>query len=211
MRTDNLIAALAQDDTPVRPIAPRLIALAGPALLASAAVALTMLGIRADLLAALLTPAVAMKWLLPLAVGLAAASAALRLSRPLGRPPVAEAVVAVTGAVALVWLAGAALAAEPGTLWPQMKGQTRLTCLGTITAVSALPLAIGLAILREGASPAPARSGAMLGLAVGGLAATLYALHCDEDAPLFFLTWYGLGIAIVGAAGALAGRHLLRW
>ena len=61
---------------------------------------------------------------------------------------------------------------------------------------------------------APSRlmmTGAVAGLAAGGLAATIYCLHCPEASPLFVLTWYTLGMALAGLAGALAGERLLRW
>ena len=77
--------------------------------------------------------------------------------------------------------------------------------------IGLLGLAVALAVLRDGASAAPRRSGAMAGLAAGGFAAAVYALHCPEDAPQFFLVWYSLGIAILVAAGAAAGARLLRW
>ena len=43
------------------------------------------------------------------------------------------------------------------------------------------------------------------------LAATLYATNCTDDSPLFVAFWYSLATLIVMAAGALAGRRLLRW
>ena len=77
--------------------------------------------------------------------------------------------------------------------------------------ISAGPLGAGLWALRRGASTRPARTGALLGLAVGALATVGYSLHCTEDSPMFYVTWYGLGMGISAALGALAGRRLLRW
>ena len=112
------------------------------------------------------------------------------------------------------WLLPLALAikATPaGMVWPRIKGNSAMMCFFAIMLVSALPLAAGLRVLGGGASPAPMLSGAALGLAVGSLAATLYAFFCTQDSPLFFLTWYGLAIAVVTLAGAVAGRGMLRW
>ena len=55
------------------------------------------------------------------------------------------------------------------------------------------------------------RTGAAAGFAAGALAATLYGLHCPEQAAAFVATWYTLGIAGATAIGALTGRRLLRW
>lgn len=211
MRTDRLIDVLAVDDTTPRPIGPRLMMQAGPALIATAVLALSILGIRPDLGAALANPTTLMKWLLPLAVAIPALRAALRLTRPQIRRTPAQFIPALIGVLALVWLALAAASTAPDQLWPQMRGRTALICLTSVTFIGLAPLLVGLRILREGACVSPTVSGAMLGLASGGLAAALYALHCNQDAPLFFLTWYGLAILGLVAAGALLGRHFLRW
>ena len=72
-------------------------------------------------------------------------------------------------------------------------------------------LAAMLFILRDGAPLRPALAGAAAGLAAGGLGAALYAAHCTDDSPLFVAAWYGVAIAAVAAAGALAGARWLRW
>lgn len=212
MRTPTLIALLSADATPPRPIAPRLLLRAGAGLLLAAVVLLMLvLGIRPDLRAALDDPVTRMKWLLPLAVALPALYAALRMTRPQEHAVPARWLAVLIGGGALLWWLVAAISAAPGTLWPDMRGNSAIQCLISITLFGLLPLFPGLRVLAEGASPAPARSGAMLGLACGGLAACVYALHCNEDLPLFFLTWYGIGILIVATVGALAGRRMLRW
>ena len=75
----------------------------------------------------------------------------------------------------------------------------------------ALPTMALLMALRRGASLAPVQSGALAGLGGGAAAAALYALHCPEDSPLFYVPWYGTGILMAGAAGAVLGGRLLRW
>ena len=57
----------------------------------------------------------------------------------------------------------------------------------------------------------PVLTGALLGVAIGAGVAAGYALHCIEDSPLFFVSWYGLAIGIVGGVGGLLGHRLLRW
>ncbi|MGE0341338.1 MAG: NrsF family protein, partial [Xanthobacteraceae bacterium] len=65
--------------------------------------------------------------------------------------------------------------------------------------------------LRYGAPTQPTLAGAIAGLAAGGIAATFYALNCNNDSPLFVATWYPIAIGIVVLAGATIGSRLLRW
>ena len=57
----------------------------------------------------------------------------------------------------------------------------------------------------------PRLAGAVAGLASAGLAASLYALYCPDDSPLFVATWYTLAAAITAGVGAIAGKRWLRW
>jgi hypothetical protein len=66
-------------------------------------------------------------------------------------------------------------------------------------------------VLRQDAPSQPSLAGAVAGLAASGIAATFYAANCDDDSPLFVMTWYPIAIAIVASVGYLAGRKLLRW
>lgn len=198
--------------TPPQPIAPRLLARGGMVLLSVGLAAIVILGgVRPDLGAAMVGPVTAMKWLLPLAVALSSLLAALALTRPQVRHAPAAWGAAVIAGLAAVWLVFALVTTPADSLWPTMLGKTALVCLGSVIGISIPTLAVTLAVLRDGASPNPIRSGALAGLTVGGFAAAIYALHCNQDQPLFFLTWYGLGMLIVCAAGALAGWRLLRW
>lgn len=211
MNTDQLISVLSQDDTPSRPVAPRVMLWAGLALAIAGTALVGTLGIRPDLGDAMADPVVLMKWLLPLAVAILAVRACLRLSRPETQDVPTRKWLVLVGVGALSWLVVSAMAALQGDLWAQIRGNTLVVCLLSITSLSLIPLGVGMAALREGASPSPLRSGMYLGLAVGGFSAALYALHCNEDSPLFFLSWYGLGILIVGVIGAMIGRRQLRW
>lgn len=211
MRTEQLITLLSNDNVLPGPIPQRVLLLAGAALISAGFVLLQILGIRGDLTQAVFTPVTATKWLLPLGVALPALTAALSLTRPQTlRTPVLWIALAV-GAMTGLWLLSFILSTPAGQLWPTMRGSSLYICLTSVVSISLVPLGLALWILRDGASPAPMHCGACAGLAVGGLSAAIYALHCTEDAPLFFLTWYGLGILIVTGIGAIAGRHLLRW
>ena len=107
---------------------------------------------------------------------------------------------------------GADIALNGGVnLGPRVMGATALQCLVSVTLLSLAPLAVFLYGLREGATTRPDIAGALAGVAAGGLAASLYALHCTDDSPLFVGVWYGLAIVLVGAAGSFAGRRVLQW
>jgi len=68
-----------------------------------------------------------------------------------------------------------------------------------------------LIVLRAGAVTAPGWAGLASGLAAAALAAAIYAVHCNEDSPLFVAAWYGLAVMLVGGLGAILGRLTLRW
>ena len=77
--------------------------------------------------------------------------------------------------------------------------------------LSIAPFAALLFALSEGAPAKPRLTGAVAGIAAGALAATLYAMHCTDDSPLFVATWYTIGIGIMALAGSVLGERLLRW
>jgi len=84
-------------------------------------------------------------------------------------------------------------------------------CIGGIAGLATFPIIALLLVLRQQAATQPELAGAIAGLAGGAIGATLYALWCVETAPSYVVLWYGLALALCAAAGALAGRHLLRW
>jgi hypothetical protein len=84
-------------------------------------------------------------------------------------------------------------------------------CSAYIVLFALLPLAGLLYTIRRQASTRPALTGAVIGLAAGGLGAAVYALHCGEASLPFLLIWYTLGMALTSALGAMVGAWLLRW
>jgi hypothetical protein len=93
----------------------------------------------------------------------------------------------------------------------RLLGKGILPCLTLIPALAALPLAASLFALRNGATTAPAMSGALAGLGSAGLAILGYGLFCNEDTPLFIATWYSLAAVITGLVGAILGLRMLKW
>jgi len=210
MKTDRLIAVLAADARAERSLGAGLWAGLVPALALSAAGLLVLFGPRPDLFAALADPLSGLRYVLPLTLFLTGLAIALRIARPEGRPGgVVWGFAAVVGLASVLWLW--AFVTTPADLRGMaITGKTVVTCLTTIPVLSLLPVAAVLAMLRRGVVGRPVQGGAMAGLAGGGAGAAIYALHCTEDSPLFFITWYGLAILIVTGLAALAGRYLLR-
>jgi hypothetical protein len=209
MKTDDLIRALAADRDTALP-AGRLLLLAGTAGFALSALAFVIeLGPRPDLAQAVASARFLFKPLLMLALAVLAGVALLRLAQP-GVPVRLSILAAVPTALA----AGVALelVSLPTTQWmPALIGRNWHKCITLIPLLS-LPLLAALLLgLRRSAPTRPATAGAIAGFTAGGLAAVLYALNCRDDSPLFVALWYGLAIATVGLAGALAGRKMLRW
>jgi hypothetical protein len=142
---------------------------------------------------------------------LAGAILVRRLSTPgasLGAAPFAAALVILA---MLALGAGQILFTVPAARLSLWLGHTWKVCSPLILLL-AVPIYACLVIaVRRLAPTRLALTGAATGFAAGALAATLYGLHCPEQAPAFAATWYTLGIGAATALGALSGRRLLRW
>lgn len=212
MRTTDLIELLARDvrATPPGVASTRLLAaLVAGGLLTLAIVAL---GLRCQpLLAAAHQPWFWMKAAYTGLLTLAAAVTVRRLSLPgakVGAAPL------LAGLVILAMLAlgtGQILAASPADRVALWLGRTWKVCSPLILLLAIPIYACLVAAIRRLAPTRPALTGAAAGFAAGALAATLYGLHCPEQAAAFVASWYTLGIAAATALGAIAGGRLLRW
>jgi hypothetical protein len=209
MKTEDLIRALAADAAPAPAPARQVLPLFLPAILVSLLAVLAVLGARPDLPQALVSFVPVMRHILSLAVFAFALTAALQLARPEGRAALWP--LALIAAAALGLLLWAYLTTPPEARMTALMGRTTNICLVAIPILSALPTAALFAALRDGASTRPALSGALIGLAGGGAGAAVYAIHCTESSPLFYITWYGLAVLAVTAVSALLGPRLLRW
>lgn len=209
MKTEDLIRALAADAAPAPAPARQVLPLFLPAILVSLLAVLAVLGARPDLPQALVSFVPVMRHILSLAVFAFALTAALQLARPEGRAALWP--LALIAAAALGLLLWAYLTTPSEARMTALMGRTTNICLVAIPILSALPTAALFAALRDGASTRPALSGALIGLAGGGAGAAVYAIHCTESSPLFYITWYGLAVLAVTAVSALLGPRLLRW
>lgn len=213
MKTEALIEALGRGPIAVDTQAPaRRFGIAiGAGVAVSLAAMLALLGPRPDLAAAASEPMFWMKLAIPAVLAWAMLAASARLSRPGGSAKVAWLAMAAllfaveTAAVLFVALAPAA------ERLPMVAGRTAWPCVASI-ALLALPILAATVLGMRALAPTRLRAaGLAAGLVAGALAATVYALHCDESTLPFFAAWYVLGMAIPGALAALAGPRMLRW
>jgi len=211
MKTDYLIRALAEDAPAESGAArKRALRLLAASTIVTAILLVLVFSLRTDLAGAGAWPTLR-KLAVTMLLLAAGARGATILMRPDAR--VRDGLIWLAAPVAaIVTFIGADIALNGGVnLGPRVMGATALQCLVSVTLLSLAPLAVFLYGLREGATTRPDIAGALAGVAAGGLAASLYALHCTDDSPLFVGVWYGLAIVLVGAAGSFAGRRVLQW
>ena len=209
MKTDHLIDALVAD-SPVREAGHPAITL-GIGVLGAAILFLALFGIRSGWDTAHVLLATGFKLLFTLISFVTAYYALQGLARPVretGVPwilPIALGVVVVGG---ISWdLASAGLVG-----WQtRLMGDTALRCLTLVTIFSFVPLLAFLLFLSRNAPLNAGRAGAVAGLAAAGIGASLHALGCPQDSPLFVLTWYSLAGVIVAGLGMVLARLTVRW
>jgi hypothetical protein len=212
MRTADLIELLARDARATPPgVASRrlLAALAAGGLVTLAVVAL---GLRCQpLLVAVQQPWFWMKAAYTGLLTLAGAVIVRRLSVPGARLGAAPLIAALVILAMLAAAAGQILSTAPAGRLALWLGHTWKVCSPLILLLAVPIYACLVVAIRRLAPTRPALTGAAAGFAAGALAATLYGLHCPEQAAAFVATWYTLGIAAATLLGALAGGRLLRW
>jgi hypothetical protein len=212
MNTDDLIAALAADnDTKATPLRRSFAVDVAVGFLVAALFFFAFLGVRKTFVASLDDPRFLFKFVFTLTMAASGLALAMRLARPGAELGAAR--YAVWLAPALVVAAcGIELATVPQDQWfSRMIGHNAIHCLTLVPIMALAPLAGLFLALRNGAPTDPHRAGAAAAFAAAGLSATLYAMNCPDDSPLFLVVWYMLGTAIVVALGWVAGGRLLRW
>lgn len=211
METNELIEALALDAGPARPIQPRLIAAAALGGLVALGVLALWLGFRPDLAQA---PATRMFWMKAAYTGLLGLAGFIcveRLSRPAGSGR--KGLILALSTFGLLAALGLwqFMAAEPAERMPMLMGQSWRRCPWNILGLGLPALAATLLAVRSLAPTRLTLAGAASGLFAGGVAATVYGLHCPEHTMAFVAVWYSLGVAAVTALGAVLGPWALRW
>lgn len=213
MNTDDLIEALACD---VRPVpagrAARCVACCtAMGLAATIAVVALTIGFRPDLSQMIGDPAFVMRQVYTLSVAGFSALLLLRLGQP-GAPLR----LPLTGLAGTLLVILGAVVLEQSTLSGPARleawlGQSWRSCAINVGLIGLTATPFLFIAARRLAPARPGLAGLAAGLVAGAVAASAYGLFCTEDAVSFLASWYTLGILITGAAGAIAGRYLLRW
>jgi hypothetical protein len=212
MKTHELITILVADRSPAatRPFYAVAIA-AGIGAVISALLLLAILGMRHDMADAV----VSVRFLVKSATVLILAACALGLVVHLSHPDANPGRLIWALAIAPLMLAIAViveLAVTPSQRWEsQLFGYHWLACLMLIPLFSIPPLAGLLYALSQAAPRDAGLAGAIAGLSAGGIAASVYVIHCPDDSPLFMAAWYTLAVGFVTLVGYLIGRRWLRW
>ena len=213
MRTDDLIDQLATEPRAIAAgaVPRRFIGVAAAGGLAALVLVLTWLGARDDLALAMSGRMFWMKAAYTALLGIAGFWALERLARPDGAPKKAL----LFGALVLAVFVGIGLGqwwvADPDSRMAMMRGQSARVCARNILALALPGLAVTLLALRGMAPTRPALTGFAAGAFAGGVAATVYGLHCGESTMVFVGTWYTLGVLGTGVLGAVVGKWFLRW
>jgi len=214
MRTDELINTLVGDHASQprpKPVRHGLVMAIIAGLAISSALFSLTLGVRPDILSALSTWRFDLKLSVNLVLVIAAAWVALRLSSPTTTPLSAMRALLVP---ALLLLAAVVyeLVTVPSPEWlARAMGINASMCFMSIISLSLVPLMGVIYALLQGAPSSPAVAGAVGGLLAGAVGATVFAMHCTNDSPLFVAIWYALAIGLVATVGLLAGQYVLRW
>lgn len=212
MKTRDLIQLLVEDGKqPPSPLGTTVALLFLGGVVLIVAIFAIFVGIRPDFSEAIWTARVVFKMAIVIALAVAGFSLLLQLGRPTARVApwiwfiAALTAVLLTGSIVELFVI-------PANQWvSSLNGSNRTLCLVAIPALSIIPLVAAILGLRSGAPRNSTLAGAGAGLAAAAVGATLYALNCNNDSPLFVAAWYPIAIGFVVLTGATLGRATLRW
>jgi hypothetical protein len=214
MRTDELINTLVADHA-ARPRAKpvgRSLAMAIIAGLGVSAVLFSLtLGVRPDLLAALATWRFDLKLVDNLVLVIAATWVALRLSRPTTTTVSGMRALLVPALLLLGAVVYELVTVQSSEWLSRAMGINASMCFMSIISLSLVPLMAVIYALRQGAPSSPTVAGAVGGLLAGAIGATVFAMHCTNDSPLFVAIWYALAVGVMATLGLVVGRQVLHW
>lgn len=208
--TDQLIASLAADLTPGRPLPAPLARLAIWMILAlgTAAVGVVLLGPRADLPEAVRSAVFLSRLGMTLLAGLLAASAALVLAVPgAERSALQRAAPWLAVAGWLLMLGAPVLAGDAAA--SRLADDFEWACAGRIAALAVVPAGALYLMLRRAAPLRAGWAGSMSALGAAAVGAAGVQCVCPVNSPAHLLVAHALPVLIIGVAGILVGRLTL--
>ena len=116
--------------------------------------------------------------------------------------------------LAALAVAFAVLLGQPQAWRELVRGATTFSsmrCLLLILSFAAIPLAVVIYALRQGAPTRLRLCGGIAGIVAGGIGAAAYAFNCRSDTIPFIAIWYGAAIVICAVVGTQLGPRVLRW
>ncbi|HUO93379.1 MAG TPA: DUF1109 domain-containing protein [Rhizomicrobium sp.] len=213
MKTDELIENLSETLEPVPRhwVLRQLLEGVGAGALVSFLILWVSMGFRPDLATAIHTSAYWMKFFYTLALALLGFWATERLARPSSKAGWAFLGIALV-IFALTVLSGMQLMHAPAAArMPMIMGHSSRVCPWLIIGLSVPIFAGTFWSLQKLAPTRTVLAGTVAGFASGALGAWIYAFRCDETTAPFLLIFFTLGMAVVGLAGGLVARRVLRW
>jgi hypothetical protein len=212
MKTTDLIVALSADASAGSDsLRRRFYGSAVAGAVVTAGVFLLSMGWRPDIGAAIGTIRFPFKFVVTLAIVVSAAPLLVRMASPVDGDSLPRRALGAAPLLILLAVVLELLSLPADRWWDSLVGSNAFLCLAAIPLLS-VPSAVALMLaMKRGAPSRPRWAGALCGLVAAGIAATFYALHCDDDSPLFVAVWYTLAVAIVTSVSAAIGGRILRW
>ena len=213
MKTDDLIAALSSDlePAPKHAVGLRLLLALAVGIAVSFVAMWLWLGPRTDMIPANQNPMLRMKLAYALSIAAFGFGLVDRLARPGGEGGIWRTLLALPLAFMIIMALYRYGQAPPEKHMAMLLGGSWTVCARNIVILS-LPIFAALFwSLRELAPTRLTAAGATAGVLAGAVGTFIYAFHCTESAAPFVAIWYTLGMAAMGALGAILGRFLLRW
>lgn len=213
MRTDELIVELARSAGPVRPLPSPSIRLARWTAITTPLIALAVvvIGPRADVVTAMSQPAFLAIALATIGTALLSAASALVLAIPgAERSPwqrVAPLIAGSAWVLALVYL----LTVEAAAIARVLRWPFHWACLIEIVGLGLMPGWALFAMLRRAAPLQRAWSGALATLAAVAISAAATQFICPVDDPAHQFVGHLLPVVVLSMLGAIAGQRFLHW
>ena len=209
MKTEHLIADLARDARPVRPLRRpwRRTAVWAAAGFTYLALLMAMMPVRADLALRMQEPRFIVEQLAALLMGVTAAAAAFATSVPGHRRAILWAPIVSLG----VWIGAVVIGVAQDATRGDLSVQADWGCIATILMGAAVPALAMALMIRRGAPITPRLTATLAALAAAGLGNVGICVFHPHSSNLVILLWHCGTVLLIAALAGVAGAYLLRW